>query len=212
MSLAKPGVAAGGKGKKHVPESGLILLGVVDVGHSTHDDGSDGPEHLEHLGRRRTQRDGDDLTAVGRRIGDENTPRDTLEQLGSQHDSERVAEVEDENGAVQGHEGRDGGPTISDPARERASEEDTDKRTKRPAHLEGRLPLGLDDHFTVLSVGDTVSVGEGGQGDEVANQEDAVRLHDLEERVSCDPQGGVKGTRRLTIVQDMTKAQSEAMG
>lgn len=173
-------VVPGGRGGVHLPVRDILVDLVVMEGDATHDDGANGPEHLQHLCSRGSQLDGCDLAAVGWRVGDEDAPRDTLEQLCHEEDGERVAKEEDEDEAVQAHEARYGGPTIADPAGEGASQEDADDCAEGPAHLERRLPAGHDDVLVLGRVEDTVPLCEPGQGDEVAGKEDAVGLHDLD--------------------------------
>ncbi len=115
------------------------------VGNSTNDDAADRPEHLQHLGGRGSQLDGYDLTAVCRRVGNEDTPWQALEKLRHENNGKRVGEVEREDEDVQEHEAGQGRPAVSDAAGERAGEEDADKRAELPRYLKRRLPLGLDD-------------------------------------------------------------------
>lgn len=177
---------------KHVPVGVGVVQSVVVVGDGTHDDGSDGPEHLKHLSSRGSQLHGHNLGTVGWGVGDEDSPRETLENLGHQHHGEGVGKVEDKDESVQGHETADGRPAVSDAAGERTSEEDAEQRTDRTDGLEGRLPLGLDDPFVIGIVGDrdAVILGEPRQGDETANEEDTVGLHDLE---AMSAQAGMDG-------------------
>lgn len=155
-----------------------MIQSVVMVGDATDDDGSDGPEHLKHLSSGSSQLHGHNLGTVCGGVGDEDSPRNTLEDLRHQHHRERVGEVEDKDEGVQGHEAGDGRPAVSDFAGEGTSEEDAEQRTDGTDSLERRLPLGLDDPFTIIV--DTVIFGESREGDETADEEDAVRLHDLE--------------------------------
>lgn len=130
------------------------------IGDATYDDGTNGPEHLQHLSGRSSQLDGCDLAAVCWGIGDEDAPWDTLEELCHEHDRKRVGEVENKDEAVQEHEAGYGRPTVSDSAGKGASQEDTDDCTKRPSHLERRLPAGRDDHLLLLGAVYTVVVRE----------------------------------------------------
>lgn len=54
-------------------------------------------------------------------------PRQALENLSNEEDWKRVAEVEDEDETVQSHQTYDSGPTVSDPAGQRACDEDTNQ-------------------------------------------------------------------------------------
>lgn len=119
---------------------GLCWNCVVAVGDATNDDATDSPEHLEHLGGRGSELDGDDLRAVRRGIGDEDTPWQTLEKLGDKHERKGVGKVEDEDETVQAHETDDGGPAVSDAAGERTSKEDSNEGAELSSHLKCRLP------------------------------------------------------------------------
>lgn len=182
---------------------------------TTDDDTADGPEHLQHLGARGSELDGDDFGAVGGRVGDKDAPRQPLEDLRDKKDGQRVAEVEDEDEGVEAHQADDGGPSVSDPAGERAGDKDPDQRAELSGDGEGGGPFGGDVVVAgvgVVVVGVVVAevVDEGGQGDEVVDKEDVVRLHDLQWVSGED--GEVERAGRRTIQHDMTKAQKEAMG
>lgn len=164
----------------YIPVCNWVIELLVVVANATDDDGADSPEHLQHLCRGGTQPHGDNLTAVGWRVGNEDTPRNSLEKLGKQHDGERVGKVEDEDEAVQKHEAGNGSPAISDAAGEGSSKEATNHGTDWATDLECRLPLGYDNVISSRRIQDTVIVGECGQGKEVAHEEDAEGLHDLE--------------------------------
>lgn len=160
-------------------ESSLLVKVVVVEGNSTDDNSTNSPEHLQHLSSRSTKLKGHNLGTVSRRVGDENTPWDTLKELSDQHESEGVSEVEDEDEGVEEHETTNSGPSVSDSAGDRTSDGDTDNGTQRTTNLKSGLPASLDNVFILFCTPDTVSVGESGKGDEVTNQEDTVRLHDL---------------------------------
>lgn len=146
--------------ERHEPEGVLVKPGVVTVGDGTDNDGSKSPEHLQHLRSRGSQPHGHDLTAVRRRVGDEDAPRQALEKLGHQVDGERVAKVEDEDECVQEHETGDGGPAVSDIAGERTSKADADQGTEWPGDLERRLPVAFNDILLICLMPDAVPVRE----------------------------------------------------
>lgn len=122
-------------GEDYVPVRTRVLLGVVVVSDTVDDDSTDSPEHLQHLGSRGSQLDWRNLTAVRRCVGNEDTPWNSLEQLGDEHDRERVGEVEDEDESVEKHETGDGRPTVSDAAGKGTSQANTDDSTKGTSHL-----------------------------------------------------------------------------
>lgn len=161
---------------ERIPVGQRIVTALVRVGHSADDDTANSPEHLQHLRAGRTKLDRDDLTAVGRCIGDEDTPRDTLENLCCEDDTERVGEVEDEDEGVQEHETEDGGPSVSDSARDWSSDEDSDESTQLSRAGQGRCPSWGNVVSSVWQQGTIVSL-EDRQGEEVVGQEDIVRLH-----------------------------------
>lgn len=186
---------------------------IVAISNSTYDNRTNGPEHLKHLRSRRTKLKRHDLRAVGRRVGDEDTPGDTLEQLSDEHDGQRVGKVEDEDEGVEEHETEDGSPSVSDTAGDGTGDGDTDDGADGATDLEGGLPLCLDDIFALGVTPDTVSVGESGEGDEVADEENTVRFHDLHQPIKLATSRVTQTLGALrTIVQDMLKAQREAAG
>lgn len=132
------------------PVRGGVMLALVYVADATHNDLTNSPEHLQHLGSRGSQTDRHDLTAVCRRVGDEDAPWDSLQKLGHEHDGQRLGKVEDNDESVQDHEGRNGGPAVSDTTGERTGETDSNNGTKRTSHLEGRLPRCLNRIFSIL--------------------------------------------------------------
>src|SRR3569833_1077492 len=69
------------RGSEYVPIGGWLGQTVVTVGDGTHDDGSDGPEHLQHLRGRGSQPDGDKHTTKNKHKNNEDAPRHTLEEL-----------------------------------------------------------------------------------------------------------------------------------
>jgi hypothetical protein len=68
------------------------------------------------------------------RVGNEDTPWDSLQQLRDEHYRERVGEVEREDEDVQEHQAGESGVTVSDAAGQRASDEDTDEGTELARH------------------------------------------------------------------------------
>lgn len=202
----------------NIPESSLLMKIIVAISHSTDDNRTNGPEHLKHLRSRSSKLERHDLGTVGRRVGDENTPGDTLKELSDEHDGQRVGKVEDEDEGVEEHESADGSPSVSDTAGDGAGDGDTDDGANGATDLKSRLPLCLDDIFALGVTPDTVSVGESGEGDEVTDEENTVSLHDLQ-RTQISHNSPVRGKHRnrkfwgrRTIVQDMLKAQREAAG
>lgn len=163
-----------------IPVSTCVCPLVVVVSDTSDNDGSNGPEHLQHLGSGSSQLNGCNLTAVGRCVGNEDSPWKTLEKLGDEHDGERVGKVEDEDEGVQGHQSGNGRPAVSNAAGKGTSQTHADNGTKGTTHLEGRLPASHNDPLVVDRAVDTVLLGEGGEGNKVSHQEDTVRLHDLE--------------------------------
>jgi hypothetical protein len=158
-----------------------VVNRLVDVADGLDDDGANGPEHLEHLSGRGTKPHGHNLRAVGRGVGNEDTPRHTFEKLSSQEDGQGLSEVEDEDEAVEQHQAGDGGPAVADGGGQRTSEEAADEGTNGTGGLESGLPGVLDDPFLLAVVHgqDTVVLCEAREGNEVTHQEHAVGLHDL---------------------------------
>lgn len=77
----------------------------------------------------------------------------------------RLGIVKREDEDVQEHEACHGRVTVSDTAREGASDEDADERTELSRHLKRRLPLGHDDPvpmFPCCGVPYTVNRRRGG--------------------------------------------------
>lgn len=149
------------------------------ISDATNDNRTNSPEHLQHLRRRSSQPQWHNLTAVGGSVGDEDTPGNAFEDLRQQQDAEGVAEVEDEDEAVQEHQAANGRPSVSDLASDGTCEEDTDQGTNWATTLECRLPRRCDEPFILSTVVNAIVPGEALGGDEVAHEEDAVRLHDL---------------------------------
>lgn len=149
------------------------------VGDTTHNDGSKGPEHLQHLCSRSSQPERHDLATVRWCICDEDTPGDAFEELRGQHDSQRVGKVENEDESVQGHETRDGRPPVSNLAGKGAGEEDTHKGPNWPSHLQCRLPRGRDEFLAADGVFHAVCVFESRKSNKVPHEENTVGLHDL---------------------------------
>lgn len=164
----------------NIPESSLLVKIIVAISHSTDDNRTNGPEHLKHLRSRSSKLERHDLGTVGGRIGDENTPGNTLKELSDEHDGQRVGKVEDEDEGVEEHETQDGSPSVSDTAGDGTGDGDTDDGANGATDLESRLPLCLDNIFALGVTPDTVSVGESGEGDEVTDEENTVSLHDLQ--------------------------------
>ena len=150
----------------------------VDVGDGANDDTADGPEHLQHLRRRCPQLDRHNLAAVCRCVGNEDSPGQTFENLGSKDYRKGFGEVEDENEDIQEHQTSQGGPAVPDATGQRASNKDTDECAKLAGHLECALPLRWDDMAVAWHVC-AICVLELWKGDEVANEEDVVGFHDL---------------------------------
>lgn len=149
------------------------------IGDTSDDDGTNSPEHLQHLSSRSSQLNWRNLTAVRGRVGDEDAPWDTLEELGDEHDGKRVGEVEDEDEGVQHHECGNSRPAISNAAGKGTSQADTDDCTYWSTHLESRLPAGYDDLLVVDRAVSTIGIGKRGKGDEVSHQENTVGFHNL---------------------------------
>src|SRR5690242_3711751 len=122
----------------------------VAVGDTTYNNGSDSPEHLQHLGGRSSQLDWGNLTAVGRCVRDEYTPRNALEKLRNEQNWEGVAKVKHEDERVQQHETEDSRPAVADSAGDRTSQHDTTNSTNWPTRLESRLPTSFDDKSAVV--------------------------------------------------------------
>lgn len=159
-----------------IPVGQRIVTALVRIGHSADNDTANSPEHLQHLRAWRTKLDRDDLTAVRRCVCDEDTPWDTLENLRCKDDTERVGEVKDEDEGVQEHETEDGGPSVSDSARDRSSDEDSDEGTQLSRAGQRRCPFWRDVVSSVWQQGTVVPL-EDCQCQEVVGQEDVVRLH-----------------------------------
>ena len=81
-----------------------IGLGLVVVCDTADNDRTNSPEHLQHLRGWGSEAQRDDLAAVGWCVGDENTPRDSLQKLSSEENRERVGKVGDEDHGVEEHE------------------------------------------------------------------------------------------------------------
>ena len=141
----------------------------------------------------------------------EDTPRNTLRHLGGKEDAERVGKEHDEDECVQEHETEDGSITVSDPAGDRSSHEDTDERAQWPANLQGGLPRTLKD-VAACRVLDTVLLLEGWESDEGTHQEETVRLHDLQCARKQSTEAGDMSSMILTMVDDMVKAHAQAAG
>jgi hypothetical protein len=157
-----------------------VVDGLVVVGDTADDDGTDGPEHLQHLRGRGSQSHGHDFGTVGRGVGDENTPRDTLKNLGCEEHAAGGGKVEHQDEKVEAHESANGCPSVSDPAGNGTGDEDTNQGTDGTRTLERRLPRSLDNVSAgVGSGGHTEILGEPLGGDELSHQEDTVRLHNL---------------------------------
>lgn len=149
------------------------------ISDTTHNDGSKGPEHLQHLRSRSSQPERHNLATVRRCICDEDAPGYAFKELGRQHDSQRVGKVEDEDETVQGHETRDGCPPVSNLAGEGAGEEDTHEGPNWPSHLQRRLPRGRDEFLATDGVFHAVCIFESRKSNKVSHEENTVGLHDL---------------------------------
>jgi len=77
------------KRSRHSPTPLIVAL-VVGVGDSGNDDASNGPAHLQSRCACASQGQRNDLTSISRRIGDEETPWNTLECLSDDKDLKRV--------------------------------------------------------------------------------------------------------------------------
>lgn len=77
------------QGEGHAPGPLVIAL-VVGVGGGRDDDAADGPGHLQRGGDGASEGQGDDLGCVGGRVGDEETPGDTLKQLSDDQDGQGI--------------------------------------------------------------------------------------------------------------------------
>lgn len=144
--------------RMYVPVRNIIGVLVVVESDTLNNDSSNSPEHLQHLGSWGSERNWHDLTAVCRRVGDEDSPWDTLEDLGGQHHWQRVGEVEHKDEAVEQHEVGDECPSVSNPAGQRTSKNDSNDGTNRTTHLERRLPRGLNNVLLLFFVPDTVII------------------------------------------------------
>lgn len=141
-----------------------VELWVVNVRNGADDYSTDGPEELKNLSSRGSKSHRHDLTAVGRGVGDEDSPGDTFEKLGCEEDGQRVGEEHDKDESVESHESTDCRPPVSDPTSQRTSEEHSDEGTEGTTHLESGLPTCLDN-LSSTTVRDTECVTEGWQGD-----------------------------------------------
>jgi hypothetical protein len=163
----------------NIPVSRGVSLGLEVISNTTNDDRTDCPEHLQHLGRRRSQSHWYNLGAISRSIGDENAPWDAFQNLRGEEHALAVGEIEDEDEAVQGHKTTDGRPTVADCRGDGTSEEATDESADWASALKGRLPGGFDDVFATDRAQNAKVLGKLLRGDELSHQEDAVRFHDL---------------------------------
>jgi hypothetical protein len=154
---------------------------VVAVCHSTNNDRSNGPKHLQHLRCRGSKLNRYNLTAVGGSVGNEDSPGQAFQKLGDEHDRQRVGEVHGEDENVQEHETGQGGPAVSNAAGQRTSDENADKCSQLSRDLQCRLPLCLNEHLACRRIDHTEILCKRRQGDEVANKEHVVGLHDLKE-------------------------------
>ena len=113
-----------------------VGLGLVVVSDTADNDRPNRPEHLQHLCRWSSQSHRHDFGAVGGCIGDKNAPGDAFEDLGREKHPLAVAEVEDEDEAVQEHEAANGRPSISNIAGNGTCDKHPDEGTDWPATLE----------------------------------------------------------------------------
>ena len=77
-----------------------IISRLVVVGDTADNDRSNSPEHLQHLRGWSSQSQGHNFSTVGGSVGDENSPRNTFHDLGSEKHALAVTKVEDEDGSV----------------------------------------------------------------------------------------------------------------
>jgi len=75
------------EGKRNSP-SPLVVSAVVAIGGSSNNDATNRPTHLKSSGDSTSKRKRNDLTSVGWCVGDEDTPRHTLEGLSNDEDGE----------------------------------------------------------------------------------------------------------------------------
>ena len=113
-----------------------VRLGLKVVGDTANNDRPDSPEHLQHLRRWSSQSHRHNLRTVGRCIGDENAPRDAFQDLRREEHALTVAEIEDEDEGVQGHETANGCPSISNFTGNGTCNKDTNEGTNWSATLE----------------------------------------------------------------------------
>lgn len=135
---------------------------VVSVGDGTDDDTADRPEHLQDLSGRGTQAHRDNLTAIRRRVGDEDAPGYAFKELASEEEWERVGKEWNKDGRIHEHEANQSRPTVSNTASEWTCKENANERTKLPGHLKRRLPLGRYDIIAGGFIEYTEAVFEGG--------------------------------------------------
>lgn len=169
----------------HVPEGGRVKPRVITVCDCSNDDTANRPKHLQHLRSRGAQPQRDNLAAVCRRIGNEDTPWQTLQKLSYEDNWERIAKVEYEDEGIQEHEASQGRITVSNAAGEGTSEEDANQRTELARHLQRGLPFSLNDHLVGFAIVYAVPIRECRQADKIVDKEDIVRFHDLAKSVSC---------------------------
>ena len=112
-----------------------VELGLVVVGDTANNDRPNSPEHLQHLRGWSSQPHWHDFGTVGGSIGNENAPRDAFQDLGREKHALTVAEIEDEDKAVQGHETTNGCPPVTNPTGDGTCQEHTNEGTNRPATL-----------------------------------------------------------------------------
>ena len=116
VSFVSEGLAC--NGGEHVLIGHWVLVGTVMEGDGANDNTTNCPEHLQHLGSSGSQLDWYDLTAVCRRVGNEDTPWYALEKLGYENNWKRLGEVKREDEDVQEHEAGQGCVAVSNTARE----------------------------------------------------------------------------------------------
>lgn len=118
------------------PVRGRVRLGLVVVSDTADYNRPNRPEHLQHLRRWSSQSHWHNFGAVGGCIGYKNPPRKAFQDLGRKKHPLAVAEIEDEDEAVQEHETANGCPSISNPTGNGTCHEYTDEGTDWPATLE----------------------------------------------------------------------------
>ncbi|KAG9665291.1 putative sugar transporter, partial [Aureobasidium melanogenum] len=154
---------------------------VVYVSDGTNDDTANSPEHLQHLGCGSSESERNNLRAVGRGVGDENAPWDTLKDLSCENDGHGVCEVEDEDEGVEEHETGQGCIAVTNTRGQRTGDEDTNESAELTRNLESGLPLCCNDHFVGVVVRrHSESFLESRKRDEVTDEEDIVGFHDLD--------------------------------